>query len=307
MLSFIISRLFSTIIVIFGVVSIVFFLIHIVPGDPIEVMLGESAQIADKENLRIALGLNKPIFTQWYEYIGNVLQGNLGQSLHSKQNVTEMLMQNLPATLELAIASLFVAIIIALPLGSIATIKKNTFLDKIAMFFALLGISVPNFLMGPILILIFSIGLGWLPVSGKDNIFALILPALTLGTALAAILSRMIRSTLLEVLNEDYIRTARAKGLSAQAVILHHALRNASLPIITILGLQAGTLLGGAVITEIIFSWPGIGQLLINAIEQRDYPVVQACVLFISLSYVCINTLTDLLYAWFDPRIRFTT
>jgi len=201
---------------------------------------------------------------------------------------------------------LLVAVLVALPLGSIAALRKDSIYDNGAMVFSLLGVSIPNFWMGPLLILLFSLTLGWLPVSGRDGLASLVLPALTLGTALAAILARMVRSTLLEVLGEDYIRTARAKGLRESAVVVHHALRNASLPIITVLGLQLGTLLGGAVITEIIFAWPGVGQLTIESIQRRDYPVVQACILLISLSYVLVNTLTDFVYAWLDPRVRYS-
>jgi len=269
-------------------------------------MLGETATPTDLESLRNALGLDQPLLTQWWLYITNLLQGDLGISLYSKEPILDILLERFPATLELAIAGLLVAVLLALPLGSIAALRKDTIYDNSAMVFSLLGVSIPNFWLGPMLILLFSLMLGWLPVSGREGALSLILPAITLGTALAAILARMVRSTLLEVLNEDYIRTARAKGLSESAVVIYHALRNASLPIITVLGLQLGTLLGGAVITEIIFAWPGIGQLTIESIERRDYPLVQACILLISLSYVLVNTLTDLLYAWLDPRVHYS-
>lgn len=304
MLHFLFSRLFSTLIVVLGVVTLVFLLIHLVPGDPVEVMLGESAQPADRAELRQALGLDQPLLQQWLNYIGNLLQGDLGHSLHSRQPISELLWQRIPATAQLAAASLLVAVLIAIPLGSIAALRKNTVWDQGAMTFSLLGVSIPNFWMGPLLILLFSLTLGWLPVSGKEHALSIVLPALTLGTALAAILARMVRSTLLEVLSEDYIRTARAKGLRESAVVWHHALRNAALPIITILGLQLGTLLGGAVITEIIFSWPGLGYTLVESIQRRDYPVVQACVLLISLTYVMVNALTDVVYGLLDPRVR---
>lgn len=306
MLSFFISRLFSTLIVVLGVVTLVFLLIHLVPGDPVQAMLGEAATPADLETLRTALGLDQPLLMQWWLYMTHLLQGQLGESLYSKEPILDILLQRLPATIELAMAGLFVAVLIALPLGSIAALRKDRVWDHGAMVFSLLGVSIPNFWLGPMLIFLFSLTLGWLPVSGRESLLSLVLPALTLGTALAAILARMIRSTLLEVLNEDYIRTARAKGLRESAVVIHHALRNASLPIITVLGLQLGTLLGGAVITEIIFAWPGIGQLTIESIQRRDYPVVQACILLISLSYVLVNTLTDMLYAWLDPRVRYS-
>lgn len=304
MLQFLISRLFSAVIVILGVMTIVFALIHAVPGDPVEVMLGESARPVDREALREALGLNLPVGVQFVRYMGRLARGDLGESLHSKQPITEMLIKRIPATASLALAGLLVALVIALPLGVFAALRRDTIWDQGAMGFALLGVSIPNFWMGPLLILCFSLWLGWLPVSGRDSFAAIILPALTLGTALAAILSRMIRSALLEVLSEDYIRTAYAKGLAARTVIWRHALPNIGLPVITVLGLQLGALLAGAVITETIFSWPGIGQLTIESIQRRDYPVVQACVLLIALTYVVINTLTDLVYAALDPRVR---
>jgi peptide/nickel transport system permease protein len=275
-----------------------------VPGDPVEVMLGESARPADREALRVALGLDQPISTQLMSYLTGLLHFDLGQSLHSKQPIADLLMQRLPATLELTGAALLIAVVIALPLGVLAALHKGKAQDSGAMLFSLIGISIPNFWLGPMLILLFSLWLGWLPVSGRDAPGSLILPAITLGTALAAILARMVRSTLLEVLHEDYIRTAQAKGLHRNHVIWRHALGNAWLPIITLLGLQLGALLGGAVITETIFDWPGLGSLLIESIQKRDYPVVQGCVLLISVAYVVVNTLTDLIYGWVDPRIR---
>lgn len=304
MLNYILSRLFSALIVIFGVVLIVFLLIHMVPGDPVEVMLGESASAADREMLRHSLGLDQPLWQQFYHFIQGVLQFNPGNSLHSGQPVAEMIAARIGPTIELTLASLLVAFVIAFPLGIVAALKKDRLADAAAMSFSLLGVSIPNFLMGPLLILLFSVGLGWFPVSGKSGLDSLVLPALTLGTALAAILSRMIRASLLEVLNEDYIRTARAKGLSRVRIVGLHALRNAMLPVITLIGLQIGALLAGAVITEIVFSWPGLGQLTIEAIQKRDYPVVQACILLISTTYVVVNTLTDIAYGLLDPRIR---
>lgn len=305
MFSFLLSRFISFLIVILGVVSLVFLLIHIVPGDPIQVILGESATTADQQALRELLGLDKPLFEQWYSYIFQLLQGNLGTSLLSKEPIVDMLWQRIPATVELAIAGLLVAVLIAIPLGCLAAIRQDTVYDHSAMLFSLLGVSIPNFWLGPLFILLFSVTLGWLPISGRESWQSLILPALTLGTALAAILARMVRATVLEVLHEDYIRTARAKGVKESNVIIHHALRNAALPIITILGLQLGALLAGAVITETIFAWPGIGQLTIESIQKRDYSVVQACVLLISLTYVIVNAFTDVVYAWLDPRVRY--
>ena len=304
--SFLLSRTLSMFTVLLGVITLIFFLIHLVPGDPVQAMLGETATPTDLEALRQALGLNEPLFTQWWLYMSNLFQGDLGNSLYSKEPIIDILIERFPATLELAGAGLLVAILLALPLGSIAALRKDTVYDNGAMVFSLLGVSIPNFWLGPMLILLFSLTLGWFPVSGREGGLSLVLPAITLGTALAAILGRMIRSTLLEVLNEDYIRTARAKGLRESAIVIHHALRNASLPTITILGLQLGTLLGGAVITEIIFAWPGIGQLTIESIQRRDYPLVQACILLISVSYVMVNTFTDILYGWLDPRVRYS-
>ncbi|MFC1685024.1 nickel ABC transporter permease [Pseudomonadota bacterium] len=302
--SFLLSRLLSAALVVLGVVCIVFLLIHLVPGDPVEMMLGESARPADREALRAALGLDQPVLVQLGQYLGGLLQFDLGTSLHSRQPIAGILAERLPATLELASVAQLLAIIIALPLGIMAATHKDKGWDTGAMSFSLLGVSIPNFWMGPMLILVFSLWLGWTPVSGREGMASLILPAVTLGTALAAILARMVRSSLLEVLNEDFVRTARAKGLSERAVVWRHALRNAWLPIITLLGLQLGALLGGAVITETVFSWPGVGSLLVESIQKRDYPVVQGCVLLISLAYVLVNTFTDLLYGWIDPRIR---
>ncbi len=298
------TRLVSAALVVVGVVCLVFFLIHLVPGDPVEVMLGESARPADREALRAALGLNQPLAAQLMHYFSGLLRLDLGESLHSQRPIVDILAERLPATIELAALSLLLAVAIALPLGVLAALYKDRWWDVGAMSFSLLGVSIPNFWMGPMLILVFSLWLGWTPVSGRDAAGGFILPTITLGTALAAVLARMVRSSLLEVLTEDYIRTARAKGLSMGAVVWRHALPNAWLPVVTMLGLQLGALLGGAVITETIFSWPGIGSLLVESIQKRDYPVVQACVLVISLTYVLVNTLTDLLYAWIDPRIR---
>lgn len=290
--------------VMFGVATLVFLLIHLVPGDPVEVMLGESARPADREALRAALGLDQPVLAQLGQYYAQLARLDLGLSLHSREPITQIIAERLPATAELALAALLCAIALAVPLGIIAAVYKDRIADYTAMGFSLLGVSIPNFWLGPMLILAFSVYLGWLPVSGRDSPGALVLPAITLGTAMAAILSRMIRSSMIEVLSEDHVRTARAKGLSPLAVLLRHGLRNALLPVITLLGLQLGVLLGGAVITETVFSWPGIGSLMVDSIMKRDYPVVQGCVLLISLIYVTVNTLTDIAYAWVDPRVR---
>lgn len=304
MLRFVVSRIASALPVVLGVACLVFLLIHLTPGDPVDVLLGESAQAADRVALRRALGLDQPLHLQLLHYLQALARFDLGVSVYSQRPVLELLLERVPATLQLAAAALAVAIAIALPLGVVAAMRRGTAWDHAAMGYALLGAALPNFWLGPLLVLLFSVWLGWLPVSGREGLASLVLPALTLGTGMAAILARMTRSTLLEVLGEDYIRTARAKGLPERMVILRHGLRNALLPIVTLLGLQLGALLGGAVITETIFSWPGIGQLTIEAIQRRDYPVVQGCVLFISLAYVVVNTATDLVYGWLDPRVR---
>ena len=287
-----------------GAVTLVFFFLHMIPGDPVEVMLGETAQQADKEKLRAELGLNLPLHLQYGRFIKGVFHGDLGDSYFYRRPVTRVIAERVPATLELALAAFLVAGLIAIPLGIISALREGTALDNVSMIFSLLGVSIPNFWLGPLLIILFSIEIGWFPVSGRGGVGNLVLPAITLGTALAALLSRMTRSSLLEKLGEEYLNVARAKGLPEWKVILKHALRNALIPIITILGLQFGALLSGAIITENVFSWPGIGTLLINAIEARDYPLVQGCVLFISLSYLLVNFLTDLVYGWVDPRIR---
>lgn len=304
MIAYISARLITALFVVLGVITAVFFIIHLIPGDPVELMLGETAPMADREQLRQALGLHQPLVVQWWQYLAGVLQLDFGQSLHSRVPITEILAPRLLPTVQLGLLSLFVAIVLALPLGVVSAMRKNTAVDHGAMVVALLGVSIPNFLLGPLLILVFSLSLGWFPVSGDSEPLSIVLPALTLGSALAAVLSRMIRASLLEALNEPYIVTARAKGLSWLVVVWRHALRNSLLPIVTLMGLQLGALLAGAVITEVVFSWPGLGQLTIDAIQKRDYPLVQACVLIISVTYVVVNTLTDIVYGIVDPRVR---
>lgn len=304
LLNYLIKRLGSAIFVLFGISTLVFFLIHIVPGDPVEVMLGETAKTADREALTQALGLNQPLLQQWQQFIVNLFRFEFGRSLHSGQPVGELLSGRVSATLVLSIAGLLIAVIIAVPLGMVAAVYKDSYRDRLAMLFAMLGVSIPNFVMGPILILVFALWLGWFPVSGRAGLSSLVLPALTLGTALAAILSRMIRASMLEVIDEDYIRAARARGLTEGRILGLHAFRTAALPVITVLGMQLGALLAGAVITETVFAWPGIGQLLIDSIQKRDYPVVQACVILISFAYVVVNLLTDLIYVVLDPRVK---
>lgn len=304
MAGFLAARLLSALGVVAGVAGLVFVLIHVVPGDPVELMLGEGAPAADREALRHSLGLDAPLGTQLGRYVEGLLSLDLGTSIHSRQPVSTLLAERIPATLELTLAALAVAVAVALPLGAVAAARQGRGWDRGAMAFALAGGSVPAFVIGPTLVLVFSLGLGWLPVSGREGPASLVLPAVTLGATLAAVLSRMVRAALLEALAEDYVRTARAKGADERTVLLRHALPNAALPVVTVLGLQLGGLLGGAVITETIFAWPGVGQLTVEAVLRRDYPVVQGCVLLVSLAYVAVNTATDLLYAWLDPRVR---
>lgn len=288
-----------------GALTLVFFLIHLVPGDPIEVMLGETASSTDKESLRRELGLDRPLWTQYVDFLARLVAGDLGHSLYEKGNVSHLILARFPATLELTLAAMAVALLIAFPLGILAAVNRGSWLDRLSLSFSLLGLAMPNFWLGPLLMIVFSIELGWLPVSGRGGLSHLILPSLTLGTAMAAILTRMIRSGLLEVIHEDYIQTARAKGLSERKIWLKHALRNALLSVVTIMGLQFGSLLTGSVITETIFTWPGIGRLTIEAIQTRDYPLVQGCILVIALSYLAVNLLTDIFYHVVDPRIRY--
>jgi len=304
MIAYLLRLLGSVIFVSWIVGTLVFFLIHLVPGDPVAVMLGDWANTADENALRAQLGLDQPILMQYLHYLQGLVQLDLGQSLFFQQDVSSLIAERFPMTLQLALMALAIAVLIAFPLGIWAALRAGRWPDHLSMSISLLGVSIPNFWLGPMLILFFSLFLGWFPVSGADQSYSWVLPAITLGTALAAILARMLRASLLEVMHEDYIRTAKAKGLSGRLVYGRHALMNALLPVVTILGLQLGTLLGGAVITEVVFDWPGLGQLLVESIQRRDYPVVQACILVISVAYITVNGLTELVYAWLDPRIR---
>ena len=288
-----------------GALTVVFLLIHMVPGDPVETMLGETARQADKETLRRELGLDQPLLRQYLYFLAGLAQGDLGRSLYQQTAVMELVLKRLPATLELTLAALGVAITMAFFLGIAAAARHDSWVDRLSLLFSMLGLAMPNFWLGPLLMIVFSIELGWLPVSGRGGPAHLILPAFTLGTAMAAILTRMVRSGLLETVHEDYIRTARAKGLRERSVWLKHALRNSLLSVVTVIGLQFGSLLGGSIITESIFSWPGLGRLTLEAIQTRDYPLVQGCVLVIAVSYLMVNLMTDLLYRLVDPRIRY--
>ncbi len=301
---YLIRRLVLTIPVLLGVATLVFALIHLIPGDPAQAMLGEGATPEEVNQLRERLGLNRPLIVQYGSFLKGLTHGDLGVSLRNDQPVTAQILERMPATAELAFASMTVAILLAVPLGIVAAVWRGTAIDFGAMTLSLVGISVPNFWLGPLLAIIFSVELGWLPVGGRGTLAHLVLPAVTLGAALAAILARMTRASLLEELREPYVLAARAKGVSRSRAILYHAFRNSLIPIVTILGLQFGVVLTGAVITETIFAWPGIGRLLIQSISFRDYPLVQGCVLLIAVTYVGVNLLTDLTYSFLDPRIR---
>jgi peptide/nickel transport system permease protein len=305
MLSYIARRVVLTLPVLFGVATLVFSLIHLVPGDPAQAMLGDGASPEDIAQLRTRLGLDRPLTEQYGRYLKGLIRGDLGTSLRTQQPVTAQIAERLPATAELASAAMLVAIALALPLGLIAAVWRGTWVDQSAMGLALVGISVPGFWLGPLLALIFAVELGWLPVSGRGTLAHLVLPAITLGSALAAILARMTRASVLEELREQYVVAARARGASRVRAVVAHALRNSLIPVVTILGLQLGAVLTGSIITETIFSWPGVGRLLIQSINFRDYPMVQGCILLIAVTYVTMNLLTDLVYGWLDPRIRF--
>ena len=305
MIRYLIRRLLLTIPVLFGVATLVFSLIHLVPGDPVQAMLGESASPQDIADLRGRLGLDRPLLVQYGAFLRGVTRGDLGASLRTNQTVTAAIAERLPATLELAFAAMAVAILISIPLGILAAVRAGTHVDHAATTLALLGISVPNFWLGPLLAILFSVTLGWLPVSGRGTAAHLVLPAITLGAPLAAVLARMTRASVIEELRELYVLAARARGVSRRRAVLRHAFRNSLIPIVTVLGLQFGAVLTGAVITETIFAWPGVGRLLIQSISFRDYPLVQGCILLIAITYVAMNLLTDLAYGFLDPRIRF--
>ena len=305
MVRYLMRRLLLTVPVLIGVATLVFALIHLVPGDPAQSMLGETASAEEIDRLRASLGLDKPLLTQYGGFLRGVVRGDLGKSFRTGQPVTSEIWRRLGDTAILAVCAMAVAIVVAIPLGIIAAVFRGRFLDHAAMTLALAGISIPSFWLGPLLAILFAVQLGWLPVSGSGTPWHLVLPAVTLGTALSAILARMTRSSVIEELRELYVMAARARGLSQSRAVLRHAFRNSLIPVVTIIGLQFGAVLTGTIITETIFGWPGVGRLLITAINTRDYPLVQGCILFISVTYVAMNLLTDLTYGWLDPRIRF--
>ena len=302
---FLARRLVLTIPVLLGVATLVFSLIHLIPGDPAQAMLGEAAPQADVEELRRQLGLDRPLIEQYGAFLRGLVKGDLGTSLRTGMPVTEQIVERMPATFELAAAAMFVAIAFSMPLGIAAAVRRGTAVDHAAMTVSLAGVSVPNFWLGPLLAIVFAVELGWLPVSGRGTWGHLVLPAISLGAALAAILARMTRATMLEELREQYVQAARARGVSRSRAVLRHAFRNSLIPVVTLIGLQFGAVLTGAVITETIFAWPGIGRLLIQSIGFRDYPLVQGCILLIALTYVGVNLLTDVIYGFLDPRIRY--
>jgi ABC-type dipeptide/oligopeptide/nickel transport system permease component len=302
---FLARRLVLTLPVLLGVATLVFSLIHLIPGDPAQAMLGEAAPQSDVEELRRQLGLDRSLIEQYGAFLGGLVKGDLGTSLRTGLPVTEQIVERMPATFELAAAAMVVAILFSMPLGIAAAVRRGTVVDHAAMTVSLAGVSVPNFWLGPLLAIVFAVELGWLPVSGRGTWAHLILPAVSLGAALAAILARMTRATMLEELREPYVQAARARGVSTSRAVMRHAFRNSLIPVVTLVGLQFGAVLTGAVITETIFAWPGIGRLLIQSIGFRDYPLVQGCILLIALTYVAVNLVTDMLYGVLDPRIRY--
>jgi len=284
--------------------TLVFLLVHVVPGDPVDVMLGESAAPADRAALRQALGLDRPLVAQYGAFLAGLATGDLGRSVVSGEPVARLVAARIPATVELTLGALAVAIAIALPLGVLAAVRPGTWIDRAAVGFALLGAAMPSFWLGPLLIIAFAIELQILPVSGRGGLAHIVLPACTLGFGMAAILTRMTRASVLECVGEDYVRTARAKGVGRVRVLARHALANALAPVVTILGLQFGALLAGTVITETIFAWPGVGRLTVEGIQARDYPVLQGCILAIAAGFVLASTLADIVNAALDPRTR---
>lgn len=325
MVTYLIKRLFQMIPVVIGISVIVFFLLHMIPGDPAMVLLGQDASQSEIERLRNLMGLNEPLYVQLFTFLKNVATGDLGHSIFQNESVFSLIAKHLPATLELAVVAMLIALVIAIPLGILSAVKQFSWVDYISMFFAQLGVSIPVFWMGMLLIIGLSVNLNWFPSFGRGepltealwtavttgNIYDLVqsmrslfLPALTLGVMSAALITRMVRSTMLEVLKEDYVRTAEAKGVSGFMVIVKHAFRNALIPVITIVGLQFGNLLGGAIVTETVFAWPGIGRLVITAISQRDFPVVQGSVFIIAFLFALTNLIVDILYAVVNPKIQ---
>ncbi len=303
MFGYVARKVFHTLFVALGVITLVFVALRM-SGDPAAAMLPGDASVDETIALRRTLGLDRPLYVQYASFLGSAVTGDFGTSFRHQQPAFELVLERLPATLELAFAALVLALLVALPLGILAAVYRGGAVDVAAMVFAVIGQATPYFWMGIMLILIVAVQLDWLPTSGRGGVERLILPAITLGTHFAASLARLTRTSMLEVLGQNFVTTARAKGLSERSVILGHALKNAAVPVVTLIGLQFGTLLGGAVVTETIFAWPGVGRLAVQSIFVRDYPVVQAGVLVLALTFVALNLLVDLLYGWLDPRIR---
>ena len=305
MTQYIIRRFFQMIPITLGILTLIFSLIHLIPGDPAVQIAGENARPQDIQQVRTELGLDKPLWTQYVSYLTRLAHGDLGRSFRTNEAVSKEIFSRYPATIELAFGSMFIALLVAFPLGMVSAIYRNSWIDNVARVFALVGVSMPSFWFGPLLIIAFAINHEWFPVSGRDQgLRSLVLPSLTMGLALAAILTRMIRVSVAEELTQLYVTTAVAKGVTRVRAIFRHALKNALIPVITVLALQFGSLLTGAIITETIFSWPGLGRLLIQSINTRDYPQVQASILVIALTYILVNFLSDLMYGVVDPRIK---
>src|SRR5881296_151663 len=308
----VLRRLGATVPVLLLVTAGVFALLHLTPGDPIDVMMAESVDAEVKENLRRELGLDRPLYVQYAAWMGRLLRGDLGRSIRNGEPVVESVSRRLRPSLELALLAMTVSLVIAFPVGIVCAVRRNTGVDRLGTTFALFGICMPNFLLALLLIFFFGVKLRWLPISGYidpleeglPGLRSLVLPALTLGLALAAVVTRTLRSSMLDALSEDYVRTARAKGLSESSIIRGHVLKNALIPVVTVLGLQLGTLIGGAVITEYVFALPGVGRLVVDAVFARDYPLVQGVILLIAVGFIASNLLVDVLYGWIDPRIR---
>ena len=305
MLAYLARRLLLTVPVLLGVATLVFALIHFIPGDPARAILGDVASETDIAQLRQQLDLDRPLAVQYVAFLGGLARADLGTSLRTGTPVASQILERLPATFELALAAIAVALVVAIPLGIAAAVWRGTVVDHTAMTLSLAGVSMPNFWLGPLLAIVFGVELGWLPVSGRGGFEHLVLPAVSLGAALAAVLARMTRASLVDQLHEPYTQAARARGVSRTRAVLRHAFRNSLIPIVTLAGLQVGAVLTGAVITETIFAWPGVGRLLVQSIAFRDYPMVQGCILLIAVTYVCVNLIVDLLYVVLDPRIRY--
>jgi len=304
MTRYIVRRLALSLFVLFGVSVVVFGLIHLAPGDPARLMLYDTAPEEEVQAMRKTLGLDQPLHLQYWLFLTNALRGDLGRSLYYKQPALRIILEHLPATAELTFAALLVSLVVAVPMGIVSAVRRDTVWDYAGMLLATVGQATPVFWLGLMFILLFSVQWTLLPSSGRGGLENLLMPAVTLGAPLMALVTRLVRSGMLDILGEDYIRTARAKGLARQVVVYRHALRNMLIPLLTVVGLQLGALLGGAVITETIFAWPGVGRLVVTAITARDYPLVQAATLLVSVYFVAINLLLDVLYVYIDPRIR---